>query len=107
MRPDRAIVAVAAAALASPVTARVADHLAMQPSFCPLRAVTGVPCPSCGGTRALVHLVAGDPVSALLSNPGVTLSALLVGVLVLAGVVPWERILGVAKPAGAVAHFSP
>lgn len=107
MRPDRVLAAVAAAGLASPITARVADHLATQPSLCPLFAVTGVPCPSCGGTRALVHLVAGDPVSALASNPGVTLSAVLVGALILAGILPWARILGVAKPEGAVAHFSP
>lgn len=106
MRPDRIFVGVVAAAAASPLTARVADHLATQPSLCPLYAVTGVACPSCGGTRAMVHLLAGDPVAALSSNPGVTLFAVVVGLLVLRGILPWERILGVAKPPGAVAHFS-
>ncbi|MFM8625470.1 MAG: DUF2752 domain-containing protein [Actinomycetota bacterium] len=106
MRADRAIAAVLAAALASPVTSRVADHLATQPSLCPLLAVTGVPCPSCGGTRAVLHLAAGDVGAAVALNPGVTLFAVVVGALIAAGIVPWREILGVAKPPAPVAHFS-
>lgn len=35
---------------------------------CPFRAVTGLDCPGCGGTRALHALVQGDPVRALDHN---------------------------------------
>ena len=106
MRPERVASGVVIAALASPVTSWVADRLAAQPSLCPLYLATGTPCPSCGGTRALVHLAAGDPLAALGSNPGVTVFAALVGALVVAGVVSWHQILGVAKPPEPVAHFS-
>lgn len=106
MHPDRALTALATAALASPLTARIADRLAAQPSLCPFYLATGTPCPSCGGTRALVHLAAGDPLAALASNPGVTIGAAVVGALVVAGLVSWHQILGVAKPPEAVAHFS-
>ena len=36
---------------------------------CPLRAVTGVPCPSCGATRAVRLLLDGQVRSAFLMNP--------------------------------------
>lgn len=105
MRADRTFAAALAAALASPVTSRLADHLATQPSLCPVLAVTGLPCPSCGGTRAVLHLAAGDVGAAVASNPGVTLLALVVGALIAAGILPWREILGVAKPPDPVAHF--
>lgn len=105
MRADRTFAAALAAALVSPVTSRLADHLATQPSLCPVLAVTGLPCPSCGGTRAVLHLAAGDVGAAVASNPGVTLLALVVGALIAAGILPWREILGVAKPPDPVAHF--
>jgi hypothetical protein len=37
--------------------------------LCPLRAVTGIPCPSCGLTRALAHLERGHLVEALKFHP--------------------------------------
>jgi hypothetical protein len=37
--------------------------------LCPLRAVTGIPCPSCGLTRALAHLERGHLVQALKFHP--------------------------------------
>lgn len=47
---------------------------------CPFLELTGLPCPTCGGTRALAALVAGDWAAAFAWNPGVaaagTLAAL-------------------------------
>ncbi|MCX6553792.1 MAG: DUF2752 domain-containing protein [Candidatus Aminicenantes bacterium] len=37
--------------------------------LCPLRAVTGIPCPSCGLTRALAHLEHGHLAQALQYHP--------------------------------------
>lgn len=36
--------------------------------FCPFRALTGLPCPGCGGLRAVNDLTNGDVVGALSSN---------------------------------------
>ena len=37
---------------------------------CPLRAATGIPCPLCGMTRAVVAAVHGHPGASLAFNPG-------------------------------------
>lgn len=50
-------------------------------SRCPLRALLGLPCPTCGTTRALLALLAGEPGTALALNPGVLLAG--VGFLVI------------------------
>jgi len=52
---------------------RTLEHLAR----CPLRNATGVPCPTCGGTHAVLALARGDLPAALRENPLVTLGALL------------------------------
>ena len=44
---------------------------------CVLKAATGVPCPFCGGTRAVVHAMHGEWMASLLMNP--------LGVLLVAG----------------------
>lgn len=50
---------------------------------CPLRSLTGIPCPLCGATRSVVALVHGDPVAALVWNPlGVLAAAVAVVLLV-------------------------
>ncbi len=44
---------------------------------CPLRALTGIPCPLCGGTTSMVRAVHADLVGAFQASPlGVTVVAL-------------------------------
>ena len=49
--------------------------------FCAFHAVTGLPCLTCGATRAMADLVAGDLRGAVAMNPLATLAAI--------GMVPW------------------
>ncbi|MCB0973804.1 MAG: DUF2752 domain-containing protein [Actinobacteria bacterium] len=37
--------------------------------LCPMRAITGVPCPFCGTTTAAASLLHADPIAALNANP--------------------------------------
>lgn len=106
MRAERALVAVAAAALASPVSEAVAQRLDGSPNLCPLLAVTGTPCPSCGATRAALHLLSGDLPAALSMNPGATLFVLAVGLGALVGAWTVAGFFGVAKPENTVADSS-
>lgn len=46
--------------------------------LCPLRRYTGVPCPTCGGTRAAVALATLHPMRALAFNPLVTVALVVV-----------------------------
>lgn len=59
---------------------------------CPLRALTGLPCPTCGSTRLVEALVAGDALGALRWNPLLFCAGALVALwaLVSAG----SRLLG-------------
>ena len=45
-------------------------------TVCPLRALTGIPCPFCGGTTAAAQLGHGDVGGALLANPFVVVAGL-------------------------------
>jgi hypothetical protein len=55
------------------------------PLACPLRSTTGIPCPLCGMTRAVVAAVHGDALASLAFNPaGLLVVALAVFVLVTA-----------------------
>jgi hypothetical protein len=49
--------------------------------FCAFHAVTGLPCLTCGATRAMADLVAGDLRGAVAMNPLATVAAI--------GMVPW------------------
>ncbi|MHA6760502.1 DUF2752 domain-containing protein [Streptacidiphilus sp. PAMC 29251] len=45
-------------------------HSAHDPGVvCPLRLLTGIPCPVCGSTTVFVELGSGHPLAALLANP--------------------------------------
>ena len=57
---------------------------------------TGLPCPACGTTRAIVHLLRGEAVQGIAMNP---LAAIAVGAFLLGGVVaPLWTALGGAVP---------
>ncbi|MBN2582477.1 MAG: DUF2752 domain-containing protein [Planctomycetes bacterium] len=48
----------------------IAQHYAhVDVSLCAFKRLTGLPCPSCGSTRAAESLLAGHPVRAWLYNP--------------------------------------
>ncbi len=70
---------------------------------CPLLALTGVPCPTCGGTQSLRSLLHADPGGAFLANPLIALvSILLVVSAVLAlALLPWAHRLRGPRPARA------
>lgn len=44
-------------------------HYLQLPIQCPFKWVTGVPCPGCGGTRALLAILHGHFIEALSINP--------------------------------------
>ena len=47
-------------------------------TLCPFRAITGIPCPFCGGTTAAVRIGHLDLLGALRANPVVVVGALVV-----------------------------
>jgi hypothetical protein len=70
-----AVGAVAALALAN-------LHVPGRPAtLCPFRALTGLPCPFCGGTTAAVKLGHFDALGALRANPVVVLGAVVVATM--------------------------
>ena len=48
-------------------------------SLCLFKSITGLPCPSCGTTRAGLALLNGDPLEAIMINPMGVLTALILG----------------------------
>jgi len=59
---------------------------------CPLRTLTGIPCPLCGMTTAATALASGDLGAAMAANPFVLVLAgftLVMAVLIVARVVGW------------------
>ena len=92
--PER--LAVVAAALVPAAIAYPAVHAATGfAPVCPLREVTGVPCPFCGGTTAATALADGRLADALAANPFVpALAVVLAGVLLVVA----ARALGLVAP---------
>lgn len=70
------------AALAKPRP--VQSFLEEGPILCPLRHMTGLKCPACGGTRALASLLRCDLVTAFRMN-AFLVTAVLVGITYLTG----------------------
>jgi hypothetical protein len=75
------------------------------PMLCPLKTITGLPCPTCGSTRALAALLAGEFGVALRWNPAVVAAAALAaGYIayaagVVLGLVPRLRVVVAASEA--------
>jgi len=67
-------------------------------TLCVFKGLTGLPCPTCGSTRALGRLFALDFAAALAMNPFTTLAAAVVGAWALADLVllPSRRSLDVS-----------
>jgi len=73
-------------------------HLDRLPfAVCHLKALTGLPCPTCGSTRAVGRLFALDVSGALAMNPVTTVAALLIAGWAVAdlALLPRRRALGV------------
>jgi hypothetical protein len=78
------------AALACAAAAPFAADFSAQAPACAFHALTGVACPTCGGTRALLALARLDVASAVAWNPLVALAVL---VFILGGLVALARAL--------------
>jgi len=65
---------------------RFKPDLVLHLAHCPLRDMTGVPCPTCGGTHTAVALAHGRWVDAFAANPLVALALVVFGIWLLAGV---------------------
>ncbi len=83
-------------AVAGLAAVRRFPDLALAAAHCPLRDLTGLPCPTCGGTHAAVALAAGRLGDAFAANPLVPLGAALVALwaawALLAAVAPTLRV---------------
>lgn len=78
----RAPVILGASGLAAASLLYVRDpHGSGSYGYCPFLALTGMPCPGCGGLRAVNDLTHGDVVSAISSNALVVLAGVTLGAL--------------------------
>jgi hypothetical protein len=72
-------------------------------AICSMKAITGIPCPTCGTTRALACLARLDPLGALAMNPLAAFGALLIALWAAAdlALLPRGRALSVQLAPGA------
>lgn len=83
-------VALRVAAMATAAIGVATIHRVHDPGvLCPLRAVTGIPCPLCGGTTVFIELGSGHPVRAVLANPVAFVGAVALAVAPLGGGRRW------------------
>jgi len=66
---ERLWLSIALASAALVVLWIASGHEELPTVICPFRAITGIPCLSCGGTRALLALAHGDVRAAFVWNP--------------------------------------
>jgi Protein of unknown function (DUF2752) len=92
---ERLWASVALACIAILALSQVSTAFEIPVPLCPLKHVTGIPCPTCGGTRALRALAHGTLFAALRWNPLVAVAAVvLIPCLAYAAVVTvagWPR----------------
>src|SRR4029453_6926401 len=60
-------------------------------TVCLFKALTGLPCPACGSTRAVAHLAHADVAGALAMNPLTTVAAVVVAAWAVADAVLLSR----------------
>lgn len=58
----------------------IARRAGLIPGFCVFRALTGIYCPGCGGTRALRLLFKGDIIHSLMYHPLIAYTAVLTAI---------------------------
>ncbi len=80
---------------------RMAPDFILQIAHCPLRDMTGMPCPTCGGTLAATRLVHAHWLEALAANPLVVVVAAVYvliagGALAMTLVPSWRRSLALS-----------
>ncbi len=46
-------------------------------TVCPFRIMTGIPCPSCGTTEAIIHITKGEILKAIATNPLVIVASIM------------------------------
>lgn len=84
---------------AHPLVIDLAPELESTGTFCLFGTVTGRPCPTCGGTRAVANLVTLDIEAAINHNLPVTLGVM-VALLIMA--VQWKRVATAVRQPRAV-----
>jgi len=73
---ERLWVSLALAGMTLLALAQVSSQFEIPVPLCPLKHITGIPCPTCGGTRAVKALGHGAVLAALRWNPMVAIAAL-------------------------------
>jgi hypothetical protein len=73
---ERLWVSLALAITAILALGQVSSQFEIPIPLCPLKHITGIPCPTCGGTRAVKALAHGAVLAALRWNPLVAIAAL-------------------------------